>query len=433
MNGELFTFIENSPTAFHVVDNIKDMLLSEGFSELSEGQQWELSKGRGYFVTRNNSSIIAFIVPEGDFNGFMIGASHSDSPCFKLKANPVMENGEYVRLSAERYGGMINSTWLDRPLSLAGRVMVSSSDGVRTILVDSMEPVAIIPNVAIHLNKTANEGTTYNAAVDLVPLYSAVDYSSTQPFFEYLADILNISQSDILSSDLFLYNADKCVQWGDFISAPRIDDLQCVFASLKGFLSAKPNDSMPVLAVFDNEEVGSSTKQGADSDFLDTVLVKILSSLGMNSSILADKLANSFMLSCDNGHAVHPNHPDLTDKNNCVKLNSGIVIKYNANQRYCTDAVSASLVKLMCKRALVPFQEYANRSDLPGGSTLGNIANTHNSMLTADIGLAQLAMHSAFETAGCVDTEFMAVLMTEFFSSSLISLSDGAYDLIAHR
>lgn len=429
MIKKLFDFIENSPTAFHVVDNIKNTLLSEGFFELSEGKPWFVTKGRGYFVTRNNSSIIAFIVPEGDFNGFMIGASHSDSPCFKLKANPVLEESNYVRLSAERYGGMINSTWLDRPLAVAGRVIVSSPDGIRTELVDSQEPVAIIPNVAIHLNKTANEGTTYNAAVDLVPLYSMGDMSATPSFTEYIADLLNINQGDILSSDLFLYNADKCVYWNDFISAPRIDDLQCTFASLRGFIASEPTDSIPVLAVFDNEEVGSSTKQGADSDFLQAVLTKILLSVDMNGSVLADKLANSFMLSCDNGHAVHPNHPELTDKSNSVKLNGGIVIKYNANQKYCTDAVSASLVKIMCSRASVPFQEYANRSDLPGGSTLGNIANTHNSMLTADIGLAQLAMHSAFETAGCEDTELMAELMKEFFSSSLISLSDGAYDL----
>ncbi len=429
MNKELFDFIENSPTAFHTVDNIKYMLLSEGFSVLSEGKPWSLAMGRGYFVTRNNSSIIAFVVPEGDFNGFMIGASHSDSPCFKLKSNPVMEDNSYVRLSAERYGGMINSTWLDRPLSVAGRVVVSEPKGIKTRLVNISEPIALIPNVAIHLNKTANEATTYNAAVDLVPLYSTSD-TNNSPLMKRVANELEIEEKDILSSDLFLYNSDKGVQWGDFISAPRIDDLQCVFASIIGFLSVKVNDSMPVLAVFDNEEVGSSTKQGADSDFLNCILSKIIYSMGMESTLLADKLANSFMLSCDNGHAVHPNHPELTDKNNCVKLNGGIVIKYNANQRYCTDAVSASLVKLMCERALVPFQEYANRSDLPGGSTLGNIANTHNSMLTADIGLAQLAMHSAFETAGCVDTEFMAELMKEFFSSSIKLLSDGDYELM---
>lgn len=430
MNKELFAFIENSPTAFHTVDTIKDFLLKDDFIPLNIGEEWNIEEGKGYFVTRNNSSLISFKVPCGGFKGFMIGASHSDSPCFKLKSNPVTDDGMYVRLNTERYGGMINSTWLDRPLSLAGRVIVSTPDGIKTELVDSKEPVAIIPNVAIHLNKTANEGTTYNAAVDLVPLYSTtVDSSSTPSFMEYVADLLCVDQDDILASDLFLYNADKGYSWGDFITAPRIDDLQCVYASLKGFLFSYESDSMPVLAVFDNEEVGSSTKQGADSDFLNTVLTKVLISMGMSVDALADKLANSFMLSCDNGHAVHPNHPELTDKNNCVKLNGGIVIKHNANQRYCTDSVSASLTKLLCERALVPYQEYSNRSDLPGGSTLGNIANTHNSMLTADIGLPQLAMHSALETAGIQDTEYMEVLMKVFFSSSVVQLADGVYSI----
>ena len=431
MNSELFDFIENSPTAFHTVNNIKDMLYRKDFIELSVGKPWNLIKGRGYFVTRNNSSIIAFYIPEGDFNGFMIGASHSDSPCFKLKSNPDMSDGDYVRLSSERYGGMIYSTWLDRPLAVAGRIMVSTPEGVRTLLVDTKRPCAIIPNVAIHLSRTVNEGTTYNPAVDLVPLYSLSDEeTSINPLMEYVTEILDVDSADIISSDLFLYNADKGVQWGDFISAPRIDDLQCVFASLKGFVASDAHNSVPVFAVFDNEEVGSSTKQGADSDFLDCVLSKIISSLGMDSTDLIDKLSNSFMLSCDNGHAVHPNHPELTDKNNCVKLNGGVVIKYNASQRYCTDAVSSSLVKKLCESADVPFQEYANRSDLAGGSTLGNIANTHNSMLTADIGLAQLAMHSAFETAGSDDTMYMTELMCEFYSSSVLSVSDGVYNLI---
>ncbi|MBQ8001057.1 MAG: M18 family aminopeptidase [Ruminococcus sp.] len=428
MNNELFRFIENSPTAFHTVRTVSDELTQLGFTELCEGQAWSVNEGQGYFVTRNGSSLIAFVVPKGDFNGFMIGAAHSDSPCFKLKSNSLITDGDYVRLSAERYGGMIHSTWLDRPLSIAGRVVVSAHDSIKSLLVDFKEPVAMIPNVAIHLNRTANEGTTYNPAVDLVPLYSLAD-SQTPTLTQRISDTLNISQEDILSYDLFLYNPDKGVQWGDFVSSPRIDDLQCVFSSLKGFVSASPSGSMPVLAVFDNEEVGSSTKQGADSDFLNCILSKIISSMGKDSTVLADKLANSFMLSCDNGHAVHPNHPELTDKTNSVKLNGGVVIKHNASQRYCTDAVSASLVKLLCNRAGVPCQEYSNRSDLPGGSTLGNIANTHASVVTADIGLAQLAMHSSYETAGSEDTEYMVRLMTSFFSSSLRLLSDGCYEI----
>ncbi len=427
MNNKLFDFIEKSPTAFHAVYNTKETLLSEGFVELSEGKTWDLEWGMSYFVTRNNSSLIAFRLPTNEAKGFMIGASHSDSPCFKLKDNALIIDKDYVRFSAEKYGGMINSTWMDRPLSLAGRVVVVTDKGIESRLVDFKDPVAIIPSVAIHLCRNANENTTLNAAVDLVPLYSA---SQSEPSFEsMLAKFADASAEDILSSDLFLYNADKGVCWNNLISAPRLDDLQCVFSSLHGFLSASPEDSIPVLAVFDNEEVGSSTKQGADSDFLYSVLSRISRYNCGDFSNLNNMLANSLMLSCDNGHAVHPNHPELTDKNNEVKLNGGIVLKFNANQKYCTDAVSASLVKLLCKRAEVPCQEYSNRSDIAGGSTLGNIANTHLSVITADVGLPQLAMHSALETAGADDTEYMIKLMKEFFSSTLNIVNDGEYQL----
>lgn len=426
MNNKLLKFINNSPTSFHTVLNIKQVLSDVGFEEISEGREWNLQKGKGYFVSRNNSSLIAFKIPDSDFRGFMIGSAHSDSPCFKLKSNFAFDDGLYSKLSCERYGGMINSTWLDRPLSVAGRVVISANDGVKSMFVDVKEPVAVIPNVAIHLNKSANENTTYNAAVDLIPLYCCVG-SQTPALLKLISDKLQINAEDILTTDLFLYNADKGFVWGDFISAPRIDDLQCVFSALEGFISAEDTESMPVLAVFDNEEVGSSTKQGADSDFLTSVLSKCISSTNACKGALSDYFANSFMLSCDNGHAVHSNHPELTDKNNCVKPNGGVVIKYNANQKYCTDAVSSALVKVICKRADVPFQEYSNRSDLPGGSTLGNIANTHASMITADVGLAQFAMHSAFETAGSKDTEYMTLFMKKFFSSALRINKDNLY------
>ena len=409
------------------MNNIKDILFSEGYEELSKGKVWELKPNKGYFVTRNKSSLIAFRLPLGKAKGFMIGSSHSDSPCFKLKDNPVIKDNGYLRFSAERYGGMINSTWMDRPLALAGRVVVLTDNGIETRLVDSVDPVAIIPNVAIHLNRNANENTTLNPAVDLVPLYFASE--SEISFAELISKLSNASKESILSSDLYLYNPQKGVCWNDMISAPRLDDLQCVYSSLVGFLEAKLQSSIPILAVFDNEEVGSSTKQGADSDFLYTVLNKIAYSDCCDSSVLSDLLSGSFMLSCDNGHAVHPNHPELTDKNNAVKLNGGVVIKFNSNQKYCTDAVSASLVKLLCKYAHIPCQEYSNRSDIPGGSTLGNIANTHISVVTADIGLAQLAMHSAFETAGARDTQHMIDLMKTFYSSSLTLLNDGEYHI----
>lgn len=421
MNNRLFDFIEKSPTAFHTVANITRTLSENGFVQLKEGSVWNLQKGKGYFVTRNGSSVIAFKIPDNKPQSFMIAASHSDSPCFKLKENSVFSENGYTKLSCEKYGGMINSTWLDKPLSVAGRVVFKDGDTIKSVLVDAKEAKAIIPNVAIHLNRKANEESTLNAAVDLVPLFATGD--AKEDLLISICELAGTTKENILSCDLFLYNMDKGVCWNDFISAPRLDDLQCVFASLEAFVGSDSENSIPVLAVFDNEEVGSSTKQGADSDFLSNVLSKISDSMEL------DILSSSFMLSCDNGHAVHPNHPELTDKNNSVTLNGGVVIKYNANQRYCTDAVSSSLVKVLCDRAQVPCCAYANRSDIAGGSTLGNIANTHASMITADIGLPQLSMHSSFETAGKDDTEYMYKLLCEFFSSSLTQIDENTYKI----
>lgn len=421
MNNRLFDFIEKSPTAFHTVANITHLLNQKGFIKLREGSLWNLEKGKGYYLTRNGSSLIAFKVPENSPESFMIAATHSDSPCFKLKENSVFTDSGYTKFSCEKYGGMINSTWLDRPLSVAGRVVYKDGDLIKSALINMIQAVALIPSVAIHLNRKANEDTTLNPAVDLVPLFRTGDDKDT--FLTRVSELAGVPADDVLSCDLFLYNMDKGICWEDFISAPRLDDLQCVFASVEAFLSAESEKSIPVLAVFDNEEVGSSTKQGADSDFLQNILSKV------SVCLKADILSNSFMLSCDNGHAVHPNHPELTDKNNCVKLNGGVVIKYNANQRYCTDAISSSLVKILCNRARIPFQAYANRSDIAGGSTLGNIANTHLSMITADIGLAQLSMHSSYETAGKDDTEYLYKLLCEFFSSSLSSVDDNFYKI----
>lgn len=427
MNKELFEFIEKSPTAFHTVENIRAVLLSCGFSELNFSKPWNIKSGENYFVTRNSSSLIAFKVPKSSVSSFMITASHSDSPCFKLKDNPVYSENGYTKFSCEKYGGMINCTWLDKPLSIAGRVICDDNGTVKSSLVDFKEPVAIIPNVAIHLNRKVNEETTLNPAVDLVPLFSLDDKS--KDFMASLSQLALVDIEKILSSDLYLYNPEKGICFGDFISSPRLDDLQCVFASLTAFIQSCNEEGMPVLAVFDNEEVGSSTKQGADSDFLESVLTKVAQSLGITPSQYTEILSQSFMLSCDNGHAVHPNHPELTDKNNSVRMNAGVVIKYNANQRYCTDAVSSALVKTLCNRANVPYQSYSNRSDIAGGSTLGNIANTHLSVITADIGLAQLAMHSSFETAGKDDTAHLKNLLKEFFSSSLKSIDNNSYTI----
>lgn len=425
MNNQLFKFIENSPTAFHAVDTIKKELSALGFCELTEGDKWKIEVGKSYFVSRNMSSVIAFKVPDSSWNGFMVCAGHCDSPSIRIKENSEVKDKNYVRLSCEGYGGMINSTWLDRPLSIAGKVLVKTEKGIKSILVDFREPVAVIPNVAIHLNRKLNDGAVLNPAVDMVPLYS-LNTESSESLNSRVASLLSIDEESILSCELMLYNPQQGISFGGLISAPRLDDLQCVFASLRAFESSKAQGSMPVLAVFDNEEVGSRTKQGADSDFLRTVLTKVSSATGRN---LEDAVASSFMLSCDNAHGVHPNHPELSDPNHQPTLGGGVVIKYNSNQQYATDGISSAIVKALCHKAQIPYQYYFNRADIPSGATLGNVSNTQLAMLSADIGLPQLAMHSAFETAGAEDTENMVALLSTFFGSSLKTLSDGEYEL----
>ena len=420
MNNKLFEYIAASPTAYHACAHTSEILTNKGYTELLENENWDLDAGRGYFVRRNGSSVIAFKIPNGDFNGFMIAASHADSPCLKIKENPEIADKNYVKLSVETYGGMIYSTWLDRPLSVAGRVTVKTEKGIEIRLVDIREPIALIPNVAIHMNRAANSGMNYNAAVDLIPLYESGDNKNT--FKAIIARAAGVGEEDIITTDLFLYNPQEGYEWGEFISAPRLDDLQCAFSSLEAFIGAKEEGGLPVCAIFDNEEVGSQTKQGAASTFLYDVLSRVSKSLGKDYCRL---VANSFMVSCDNAHACHPNHPEFSDKNHTVWMNKGIVIKYNANQKYTSDAVSAAIFKLVAEKAGVPTQYYANRADMGGGSTLGNIANTQVSLNTVDIGLAQLAMHSSFETAGNKDTEYLVRALSEFYSSSIEATHSG--------
>lgn len=397
-------FIKCSPTPFHAISYCKDILISNGYTELFEYENWNIEKGKNYFTTRNGSSLIAFKAPEKELKSYMIAASHSDSPSFKLKENYALTDGNYIKLSTEKYGGMLCSTWLDRPLGIAGRIVYSDGDGKISVNLVDYNDIALIPNLPIHFNRNANDQASYNAAVDMIPVVSSeLDKKLKESVGEY----------KLLSKDLFLYNGQDACVWDSYISAPRLDDLQCAYASLKALIESDTNVSAcPVYALFDNEEVGSATKQGAESTFLSDTLERINEVYGSNIKIA---LASSFMLSCDNAHAVHPNHPELCDKNNSVYINKGIVIKFNANQKYTTDAVSCAVFKAMCDSIGVPYQVYANRSDLPGGSTLGNISSTKVSVNTIDIGLAQLAMHSSYETAGVKDTEYMTDIIKYFY------------------
>lgn len=434
LTKEMLDFIEESPTAFHAAANVEQFLQEDGFEKL-EGKE-KLMPGGKYYTTQNGSAVIAVKIPQSGAAGLRIVASHSDSPCFKVKETPEIRlEGRYVKLNTEKYGGMILNTWLDRPLSVAGRVFVKDQKTGALVqrLVNIKKDMLVIPNVAIHFNREINEGFKLNPQADMLPLFSQ-DQELT--LNKLCAQQLGIGEEEILGSDLYVYNRDKGRIMGAddaFIGSPRLDDLQCAFATLKGFLVAKPQQYISVYALFDNEEVGSGTKQGADSTLLSDVLDAVLDGLVQNKSegTAADGgqtaqvcrsplqkralLQNSFLLSADNGHAVHPNHPEKSDPTNRPYINGGVVLKFQGSQRYTTDGFSAAVVRDICKAHDIPVQNFANRADIAGGSTLGNISTAHVSIPSADIGLAQLAMHSAFETGGVQDTKAMAELVRWFF------------------
>lgn len=418
ITNKMLDFIDASPTCFHVVDNLKKELVKNGYVELSEKEEWNLKAKGKYFVTRNDSSIISFRIPKKDFKGFYMIASHSDSPSFKIKENPEMEAaGAYVKLNVERYGGMLCAPWFDRPLSVAGRVFVKGKKGIESRLVNVDRDLVMLPSLAIHMNREANDGYKYNAQTDMLPIFG--DEASKDSFFDVIAKSAGVKKDDILSHDLFLYNRVKWTTWGannEYISCSRLDDQECVYSSFDGFLKGKEKENVPVHCVFDNEEVGSGTKQGAASTFLKATLVRINECLGRTTEQYYTALANSFMISADNAHAVHPNHIEKADPVNRPVMNKGIVIKYNANQKYTTDAFSAAFFKNVCEKAKVPYQTFTNRSDTVGGSTLGNISTTQVAVDTVDIGLAQLAMHSPYESAGAKDPEYLAKASKEFYS-----------------
>ena len=425
---DLLTFIAQSPSRYHAVANLCRELEAAGYVRLAEGKPWTLTPGQKYFVTRNGSALLAFRLPEEGFTGFMISASHSDAPTFRLKENPEMAGPDgYIRLNTEGYGGMLCAPWLDRPLTVAGRVLVQTADAIESRLVYLDRDLLLIPSVAIHMDREANSGKKYDLKTDMVPLMGIGEARGA--LRQLVAQAAGCAPEDILGHDLFLCLRQGGLTWGannEFISSPRLDDLQCAYGCFRGFMDAESASpaSIPVYALLDNEEVGSLTQQGADGTFLRDVLERICTQLGRDLTALC---ANSFMVSADNAHAVHPNHPELCDPTHRPVMNGGVVIKHGV--RYATDAVAQALFTALCRKAGVPVQHFANRSDLPGGSTLGNISNAHVSLPTVDIGLAQLAMHSCFETAGSRDGDYLAQAMTAFFSASLQG-EDGRYVLV---
>ena len=416
---DLMNFLDSSVTMFHAINECEKVLQNCGYIYLPENEKWNIRAGK-YYTKRNSSSLIAFDIANGDYH-FQISAAHSDSPTFKLKDRPIIESNGYLKLNVEAYGGMIDATWLDKPLTLAGRVMVDTKDGIETRLLNIDKDLLIIPNVPIHFNREINKGFAFNNQVDMLPVFSAGNLSEAD-FDKMLAKELGVKPEAILAKDLYLVNRQKAAVIGydnELISSGRLDDLECVYTSLLGFIEAMNNDHINVFAVFDNEEVGSVTKQGAMSTFLVSTLNRINKALGKSDEDYYRAIAKSMLISCDNAHAIHPNHPELFDVKNRPVLNKGIAIKESANQKYTTDAFSRAVLKKILDKNNIPYQTFANRSDIIGGSTLGNLSNTAVSMNAVDIGLPQLAMHSAYETAGAKDVEYAIEALRAFFETNI--------------
>lgn len=429
---DLISFINASPTSFHANATVKAKLKEEGFKELTEGSHWDLQAGHKYFVSKNTTAIIAFeIGTKLDQYSFNISAAHCDAPTFKVKPIAKIESdGHYQKLNVEMYGGALCAPWFDRPLSVAGRVIVKNGNRFETKLVNVDRDLLIIPNVAIHFDRDANNGKKYNVQINMLPLLGSSSLDA-DAFDKLIAGELNVEKEAIYASELYLYPRCSGTIIGlneEFIASPRLDDLQCVYSTLNGFLAGKSEQSINVFYMADNEEVGSSTKQGAASTFLIDTLRRINSGLGYDEEKLQRALAASMIVSADNAHAAHPNNPELADPINRVYMNEGVVIKYSARQAYTTDAMSAALFINCCKKANVPYQNYTNRSDLPGGGTLGSISSHQVSIASVDIGLAQLAMHSCYELAGVKDTYYAIEAMKAFYSQHLVEVEAGVIE-----
>ena len=409
----LCRFLNAAHSGYHAVAYLAKVLEEQGYTRLSECADWDIVAGGKYYLTRGGTAIFAFRIPAGAPRGFLISASHSDRPNFKVKENAELV-GAYTRLAVERYGGQILSTWLDRPLSIAGRVMVETEDGIESRLVDIDRDLLLIPNVAIHMNRQVNDGYKWNPAVDMLPLLGGKDAKG-----KLHALLEEAAGGKILGHDLYLYIRETAKVWGmdnEYLSSAGLDDLECAWACTQGFLKAEESQSIPVLCVFDSEEVGSGSVQGAASTMLPDTLERICDALKRNRKQM---LARSFLVSADNGHALHPNHPELSDATNAPILGEGVVIKFNATLKYCTDGLSAALFRKVCEKANVRTQTYCNRADIAGGSTLGNISQTQVSIPTVDIGLAQLAMHSCYETGAVADAIALEDAMTAYYGCTL--------------
>ncbi|OON98099.1 MAG: M18 family aminopeptidase [Epulopiscium sp. Nele67-Bin005] len=421
---ELMQFISASPTMFHATHTLVDNLESNGFSRLFLTDSWEIEKGGKYYAHINNSSIIAFIVNSCDIEkeGFRLVGTHTDVPSFKVKAKAQMQNDGYVKLNTEIYGGPILNSWFDRPLSLAGRAVIKDNDilNPKQLLVDFKKPILVIPNLAIHMDREINKGKKINPQKETLPILCyAEKHLETDLLLEEISKNLDVSIEDILGFDLFLYPVEEPMLVGikeQFISAARLDNLSMTYSGLYGLLNSKSDKGISVLVCYDNEEVGSRTRQGANAPFLRHTLERIINSLGKDRDAFFRSLANSFMISADVAHLIHPNYTEKSDPTNKVLAGKGPAIKVSASYSYTTDSDSFAVFAGLCEANNIPYQTFFNRSDERGGSTIGPIATSQLGMRCVDVGTPMLAMHSARELMTCEDFIYTCEALKAFYN-----------------
>lgn len=421
----LISVIDKSTCAFTTTKTVISNLIEAGFSELKLNEEWSVNKGAGYFINVYDSSVIAFKVGENFDNGMLrVAAAHTDHPCLYIKPSPEMTAKGYGKINVEVYGGPILNTWLDRPLSVAGKVALKGEDPFKpqVRVIDIRKPIFTIPNLAIHMNREVNKGVELNRQNDMLPLATIFEENMNKDkfFMEYLAKYLEVEISDILDFELYVYNADKGEVIGmndEFISAPRLDNITSVVACVEGIKDSARDNGINVIALYDNEEIGSRTKQGADSNLFGFVMEKLYSTLGYTRNDYLKAVLEGFLLSIDVAHGLHPNKMEKSDPTNVNMMNDGIVIKRASSQTYATDCETIAMIEMICQNNDIPYQKYACRSDGTTGSTLGTIANKYIPMRAIDIGVPMLAMHSARELMGIKDQVYMEKLVKAYFEA----------------
>lgn len=426
-NLDFLSFLNRATSPYHTILSCCSHLEESGFESLDFTNSWKLVPGKAYYTILYGTTLFAFHVGTqiSEKNSkFHIIASHTDHPGFRIKPSPSLYEKGYLKLNTETYGGAILSSWFDRPLSIAGKVVLKSGEIFHPDVqyFDYQSPLLIIPNLAIHMNPKVNSGIELNKQQDMLPIFSLEEKTdmTKDSFISFLSKELKVSYEDILDYDLSIYNPEPGCELGlnqEFLSAPRIDNLSSVYTSLKALCQTDSLNSsiITVAAFYDNEEVGSHTKQGADSYLTQIIMEKIYEGLSFSRSALNNSIANSFLLSADVAHGFHPNYGGKSDPTNLVSLGKGVVLKINSSQRYATDAEAIGAIMQLCNYFDIPYQKFVNRSDMAGGSTLGSILSSHLPMHTVDLGIPILAMHSARETACEKDLQSLLTLCQAFY------------------